>query len=101
MRPREKAGVAISVRGLKTAFGTQVVHENLDLDVQRGEILGVVGGSGTGKSVLLRTIIGLNKPAAGSIEVFGKDIAGLSTKELTAVERRWGVLFQNARSSPP
>ena len=60
----------ISVRGLRTQFGAQVIHDNLDLDVRAGEVLGVVGGSGTGKSVLLRTIIGLNKQRAGSISVF-------------------------------
>ena len=61
----------IRVRNLTNQFGEQVVHDNLNLDVWRGEVLGVVGGSGTGKSVLLRTIVGLNKPKAGSIEVLG------------------------------
>ena len=64
----------ITVRGLRNAFGEQVVHENLDLDVCRGEILGVVGGSGTGKSVLLRSIIGLQTPDAGEIEVLGENM---------------------------
>ena len=71
------ADIVISVKGLKTAFGAHVVHEGLDLEVQRGEIIGVVGGSGTGKSVLLRTITGLNDPVAGQIEVFGRELAGL------------------------
>ena len=63
----------VSVRGMANRFGTQVVHEGLDLDVRAGEILGVVGGSGSGKSVLMRSIIGLRKPDAGEIEVLGVD----------------------------
>ncbi|MCH7930030.1 MAG: ABC transporter ATP-binding protein [Proteobacteria bacterium] len=86
---------AIRVRGLTTRFGDQVVHDNLDLEVRRGEVLGVVGGSGTGKSVLLRTIIGLNRPASGSIEVLGHDVAGLGGAERRSLEERWGVLFQD------
>ncbi|MDP7152789.1 MAG: ATP-binding cassette domain-containing protein, partial [Paracoccaceae bacterium] len=66
--------IAIRVRGLRTQFGNQVIHDELDLDVRRGEVLGVVGGSGTGKSVLLRTIIGLNRPAAGNIEVLQQNL---------------------------
>ncbi len=86
---------AIRVRGLTTRFRDQVVLENLDLEVRRGEVLGVVGGSGTGKSVLLRTIIGLNRPASGSIEVLGHDVAGLGGPERRSLEERWGVLFQD------
>lgn len=86
---------AIRVRGLRTAFGPVVVHDNLDLDVRRGEILGIVGGSGTGKSVLLRTIIGLNRAAAGKIEVLGEATEGLNAEEERAIRRRWGVLFQD------
>ena len=63
--------LAIRIRGLRTGFGDQIIHDGLDLDVHRGEILGVVGGSGSGKSVLLRTIVGLNRPRAGAIEVLG------------------------------
>ena len=85
----------IEVRGLKNQFGTHVVHENLDLDLRRGEILGIVGGSGTGKSVLLRSIVGLNRPVAGSVKVFGEDITKLSGPAREALERRWGVLFQS------
>ena len=85
----------IRVRGLKNQFGAQVVHENLDLDVMRGEVLGIVGGSGTGKSVLLRTIVGLNRPAAGTIEVFGQDVLHIADAERREVEKRWGVLFQD------
>ena len=84
----------IRVHGLTNAFGEQVVHENLDLDVRRGEILGVVGGSGTGKSVLMRSIIGLQDPQAGEIEVFGVPMIGRGDNEATSVRRRWGVLFQ-------
>ena len=85
----------IEVRGLKTQFGSQVVHENLDLDVYRGEVLGIVGGSGTGKSVLLRAIVGLMTPAAGEVKVFGTDLTKLADDERRRFETRWGVLFQN------
>lgn len=84
----------IEVRGLKNAFGTQVVHENLDLDVRRGEILGVVGGSGTGKSVLMRSIIGLQSPVAGEVNVFGEPTLGREETEAVDIRKRWGVLFQ-------
>lgn len=84
----------IRVRALCNRFGSNVVHENLDLDVRRGEILGVVGGSGTGKSVLLRAIVGLLRPASGSIDVFGQDLLTLSPEQRAAHERRTGVLFQ-------
>jgi phospholipid/cholesterol/gamma-HCH transport system ATP-binding protein len=84
----------IRVRGLKNGFGEQIVHEGLDLDVRRGEVLGVVGGSGTGKSVLMRSIIGLQTPLAGDIEVFGEPMVGRDEDEAKHVRRRWGVLFQ-------
>lgn len=67
----------------------------IDLDVVPAEVLGVVGGSGSGKSVLLRTIIGLNKAASGSVEVFGRNIFALSEEECIVVERRWGAVFQD------
>lgn len=85
----------ITVRGLKTAFGEHVVHEGLDLDVRRGEILGVVGGSGTGKSVLLKTIVGLIHQAEGTVTINGIDQSGLSDAEDRASRRDWGVLFQD------
>lgn len=85
----------IRVRGLVNRFGPQVVHQDLDLDVERGEVIGIVGGSGTGKSVLLRTIVGLNRPAAGVIEVFGARTDTLDQDQRLAMERRWGVLFQD------
>lgn len=84
----------ICVRGLKNSFGTQVVHEGLDLDVRKGEILGVVGGSGTGKSVLMRSIIGLQTPDEGEIRVFGEPMIGRDENEAVSIRKRWGVLFQ-------
>ena len=86
---------AICVRGLTKRFGQQVIFENLDLDVMRGEILGIAGGSGTGKSVLLRSILGLLPFEAGTVEVLGKNFEILSSKERIAIERQWGVLFQD------
>jgi phospholipid/cholesterol/gamma-HCH transport system ATP-binding protein len=84
----------ICVRDLTNRFGDQLVHEKLDLDVRRGEILGVVGGSGTGKSVLMRSIIGLQQPESGSVEVFGEAMTDRDDTEGRAVRQRWGVLFQ-------
>src|SRR5690554_1154538 len=84
----------IQVRGLRNSFGSHVVHQDLDLDVLETEILGVVGGSGTGKSVLLRSIVGLQKPTAGQIQVFGQDMLSLSDRQRSQIERRFGVLFQ-------
>ncbi|MDE2355638.1 MAG: ATP-binding cassette domain-containing protein [Alphaproteobacteria bacterium] len=84
----------IEVSGLVTRFGAHVVHQDLDLTVNRGEILGVVGGSGSGKSVLLNTIIGLRAPDGGVVRVFGQDIRFARRRVWTAIERRWGVLFQ-------
>jgi phospholipid/cholesterol/gamma-HCH transport system ATP-binding protein len=84
----------IRVRGLRNQFGDAVVHDKLDLDVRRGEILGIVGGSGTGKSVLLRSIIGLQQPAAGEITVFGEPTLDRDEAETVDIRRRWGVLFQ-------
>jgi phospholipid/cholesterol/gamma-HCH transport system ATP-binding protein len=86
----------ISVRGLGNSFGEQIIHENLDLEVRRGEILGVVGGSGTGKSVLMRSIIGLQRPAAGEVTVFGIPMLSADEKRLQGIRKRWGVLFQGA-----
>jgi phospholipid/cholesterol/gamma-HCH transport system ATP-binding protein len=89
------ADIAISVRGLCNRFGEQSIHEDLDLDVRRGEILGVVGGSGTGKSVLMRSIIGLQEPNAGEVSVFGVPTKDIDDESLLRdVRRRWGVLFQ-------
>jgi phospholipid/cholesterol/gamma-HCH transport system ATP-binding protein len=85
----------IRVRGLVTRFGVQTIHDGLDLDVRRGEVLGVVGGSGTGKSVLLKAIIGLVRPAAGTIQVLGDDTAALDDAARIRLQSRWGVLFQD------
>lgn len=91
----EQHEVAISVRGLVNAFGEAVIHDGLDLDVLQGEVLGVVGGSGTGKSVLLRTIIGLQHPQAGSIEIYGRThIESEDSAAARDLRRRWGVMFQ-------
>lgn len=84
----------IEIRGLVSRFGSTVVHDGLDLTVERGEVLGVVGGSGSGKSVLLNTIIGLKTPDAGSVKLFGQDMRQASRRNWSSVERRWGVLFQ-------
>lgn len=91
---KEKEGIAIKIRGVVNAFGDKVIHDHVDLDVKRGEILGVVGGSGTGKSVLLRSIIGLNKPREGTIEVLGQKTSDVEGAAMRKLEMRWGVLFQ-------
>ncbi len=90
-----EGNLAIRVRGLSNAFGENYVHRDLDLDVKVGEIMGVVGGSGTGKSVLMRSIIGLQQPVAGDIQIFGQHANGDGDPEtMREVRRRWGVLFQ-------
>ena len=85
----------IEVRGLISAFGDRVIHDHLDLTVNKGEVFGVVGGSGAGKSVLLNTIIGLKDPEGGTVKVFGQDIQRSSTRQMEDIDKRWGVLFQN------
>ncbi|MDA5193436.1 ABC transporter ATP-binding protein [Govanella unica] len=90
----ETDDIIISVRGLQTRFGRSVIHDNLDLDVRRGEIIGIVGGSGAGKSVLLRAIIGLVQPTAGEINVLGENVARLDGDNLKNFSTNWGVLFQ-------
>ncbi len=94
MTERFRGEYPVIVEGLGNRFGEQVVHDGLSLKVKRGEIIGVVGGSGTGKSVLMRSIIGLQTPAEGSIEVFGQSITDAEPDEDIGVRRRWGVLFQ-------
>jgi len=85
----------IKVRGLVNGFGRKILHDHIDLDVKRGEVLGVVGGSGSGKSVLLRSIIGLIKPLEGEITVLGQRINGdIEGGAMRRLEMRWGVLFQ-------
>ena len=85
----------IRVRGLVNRFGSQVVHDGLDLEVRRGEIIGVVGGSGSGKSVLMRSIIGLRRPNEGQIEVLGIDALNAGDTERRHIEQHSGVLFQD------
>ncbi len=91
----EEQAPIIQVTGLKTQFGNTVIHENLDFSVQPGEVMGLVGGSGTGKSVLLRTIVGLNKQREGRIVVFGQDLGQIRPAAVRDVQSRWGVLFQD------
>ena len=93
--PTQTDQAIIRVTGLITRFGPQVVHENLDLEIRRREVIGIVGGSGTGKSVLMRAIVGLMTPAAGRIEVFGQDTARLDAAGWHAMQRRWGLSFQD------
>lgn len=89
-----KPSPLIEVRGLCNRFGRNTVHEHLDLDLYPGEILGVVGGSGTGKSVLLRSIVGLNRPSTGEVRLFGQNLLALSGARRSRLEQRLGVLFQ-------
>jgi phospholipid/cholesterol/gamma-HCH transport system ATP-binding protein len=84
----------VEVKGLVSRFGEHVVHDGLDLEVRAGEVLGLVGGSGSGKSVLLNTLIGLKAPDGGSVRIFGYDLAKATTADWEAIERSWGVLFQ-------
>ena len=91
---RANRETVISARGVKVGFGGPLILNGLDLDVYRGEVLGVVGASGTGKSVLMRTIIGLAPLLGGTIEVFGEDYFELDARRRQEIARRWGVLFQ-------
>ena len=93
-RPAEDKDIIIRASDVTVRFGSKTILDGLNLDVKRGEILGFVGASGTGKSVLLRTILGLNPKQGGKIEVFGTDYDKASEAERLAVEQRWGVLFQ-------
>jgi phospholipid/cholesterol/gamma-HCH transport system ATP-binding protein len=92
--PAPAAVPAIEVRGVVNRFGAQVVHDALDMTVEAGEVFGIVGGSGSGKSVLLRTILGLQRPQAGSVRVFGRDLTRLGDRELREVKAGYGVTFQ-------
>jgi phospholipid/cholesterol/gamma-HCH transport system ATP-binding protein len=93
--PEADGDPVIRLRGVRNQFGSHVVHDELDLDVHRGEIVGVVGGSGAGKSVLLRTIAGLQTPAAGEVRVLGTDVFTADAAARAALEARWGVMFQD------
>lgn len=95
MNAEGEPDVVIRVRGLVTRIGGHILHDHIDLDVFRGEILAVVGGSGTGKSVLLRTFIGLERPDEGRVDVLGQHVAALDGDALVRLQVRWGVLFQD------
>lgn len=92
--PGPEAEVVVEVRGLVNRFGGHTVHDGLDLQVRRGEVLGLVGGSGAGKSVLLNTMLGLRRPQAGEVRVLGLDVLKSSQTEQIEIQRRTGVLFQ-------
>lgn len=94
LNPRND-GPPIEIRGLVNQFGDRVIHQDLDLTVERGKILGVVGGSGSGKTVLLKSILGLLRFKSGQINIFGQDIATASKKQKLDVQSRSGVLFQS------
>src|ERR1700758_5403681 len=87
--------VVLRVRSLTTRIGGQLLHQNLALELRRGEVLALVGASGSGKSVLLRTLLGLIRTAAGTIEAFGQELTKLDAAGMRQIERRWGVLFQD------
>jgi len=84
----------IEVRGLVNRFGAQVVHDHLDMTVEQGEVFGIVGGSGSGKSVLLRSILGLQRPQAGEVRMLGRDLTQLTTAALKEIKATYGVTFQ-------
>jgi len=86
--------LALEVQGLVTRFGTQVIHDGLDMQVREGEVFGIVGGSGAGKSTLLRTILGLQRPQAGVVRIGGTDITKMNDAELRSVKIGYGVTFQ-------
>ncbi len=90
----EDLSPVIEVRGLRTQFGALVLHQDLDLSVRRGEVLAIVGGSGSGKTTLLREIALLERPAAGSIRLFGEELAGIGEAEAFGLRRRFGMMFQ-------
>ena len=90
----DESAPPVEVKGLISRFGDHVIHEDLNLTVKRGEVLGVVGGSGAGKSVLLNTVIGLKIPEGGTVRLFGQDIEHASRRKWKAIERRWGIMFQ-------
>jgi phospholipid/cholesterol/gamma-HCH transport system ATP-binding protein len=91
----ESTDIAVQVRGLVTRFGSQVVHDGLDMEVRRGEVFGILGGSGSGKSVLLRAVLGLLRPQAGQVLLEGVDMTALNGRELRAAKAGYGVTFQN------
>ena len=92
---QKQPDIAVDVRGLVNRFGRQLVHDGLDMQVYRGEVFGIIGGSGSGKSVLLRTILGLRRPQGGTVLVDGKDMTQLAGGQLREAKSRYGVTFQN------
>jgi phospholipid/cholesterol/gamma-HCH transport system ATP-binding protein len=94
-RPDEEVGPpVVQIRDLWTRFGRTVVHQDLNLDIYAGEILTIVGGSGTGKTVLLRQMLGLETPSRGTVRVFGEDISAAGPEQLQRMRNHWGMLFQ-------
>jgi phospholipid/cholesterol/gamma-HCH transport system ATP-binding protein len=93
--PEPATTSVVRVHGLVSRFRAQVVHDGLDMEVRSNEIFGIVGGSGTGKSVLLRTILGLRRPDAGTVELYGKDVQELAAADRSALVQSYGVTFQN------
>jgi phospholipid/cholesterol/gamma-HCH transport system ATP-binding protein len=89
------AGPIIQIRDMKVAYGRHVVLDGFSLDIPRGEVIGIIGPSGGGKSVTLRAIVGLKQPESGRVEVFGEQLDLLSSEDRTALERRWGIMFQD------
>ncbi|GGI19774.1 MAG: ATP-binding cassette domain-containing protein [Oxalicibacterium faecigallinarum] len=95
IEPKEGKEPIIEIENLRTQFGDTVVHQDLNLTIHRGEIVSLVGGSGSGKTVLLRQMLGLTRPAAGSVRVFGEEINRISSDHLQQLRARWGMLFQH------
>jgi phospholipid/cholesterol/gamma-HCH transport system ATP-binding protein len=94
-KPDEDVGApVVEIRKLWTRFGRTVVHQDLDLDIYAGEILSIVGGSGTGKTTLLRQMLSLERPSSGSVTVFGEDVSNASPEQLQRMRNHWGMLFQ-------
>jgi phospholipid/cholesterol/gamma-HCH transport system ATP-binding protein len=94
-KPEQPVGeVVVEIDGLWTKFGRTVVHQDLNLKIYAGEILSIVGGSGTGKTVLLRQMLGLERPARGCVQVFGQDISEAGADQLQKMRNHWGMLFQ-------
>ena len=93
--PATNKEIVLEVDGIVTRFGAQTIHDGISFSVHRGQLVALIGGSGTGKSVLLREIIGLMRPTAGSVRLLGTDIWRASAAELAAVRRRFGMMFQD------